>query len=348
MQLHGWKKGILISLFAVLTVGCASEKNAASSAPSESVSNAPVSSAQETSSEEAVVEEKFVTVGDIIQTDEAEITINQISFSYDVLPKTKSSYYIHYAADAGKVYIDIDVSVKNLKKQSLFCDEVMTVMADYNDGFTYYGFPIVEDSSTGFTYADISVIDPLESRDMRYLVDCPEEVAQTDHPLYLIFKVSNQEYKCILRDETTNIVDVDAAVSSETEAVASEQTASDASAGQSAAAAAGGSAQASPVQQSQNTPTQPDYSDWVPYSTGSPETLAENIARGNVVYYGGQYLASPEYYAMLSESFDSMRNSNFYPTEEEAQAFHDQHAIPDDIYKYFDDEDENDIASYLD
>lgn len=38
-----------------------------------------------------------------------------------------------------------------------------------------------------------------------------------------------------------------------------------------------------------------DYSDWVPYTTSDLELLTENILNGNVVYFNGQYLASPEY-----------------------------------------------------
>jgi len=43
-----------------------------------------------------------------------------------------------------------------------------------------------------------------------------------------------------------------------------------------------------------------DYSNWVPYSTSNLKTLLDNILKGNVIYYNGQYLASPEYTKMLS------------------------------------------------
>jgi hypothetical protein len=46
---------------------------------------------------------------------------------------------------------------------------------------------------------------------------------------------------------------------------------------------------------SENTDNTRDYLGWVPYSTSDPELLMENILNGNVVYYNGQYLASPEY-----------------------------------------------------
>ncbi len=43
-----------------------------------------------------------------------------------------------------------------------------------------------------------------------------------------------------------------------------------------------------------------DYSDWVPYDTDDPKLLARNLSNGNVVYYNGQYLCSPEYFDMIS------------------------------------------------
>ena len=105
--------------------------------------------------------ELILEVGDVITSDKMEITINKIEFSYDVLPDNTSSFYTHYAADDGNVYIHIDTDVKNLSKRNLRCDEILTVKADYNDGFTYKGQTIVEDDATGFTYASISSIDQI-------------------------------------------------------------------------------------------------------------------------------------------------------------------------------------------
>lgn len=40
--------------------------------------------------------------------------------------------------------------------------------------------------------------------------------------------------------------------------------------------------------------------DWIPYSTGDLSTLITNVLKGNVVYYNGQYWASPEYSNMIA------------------------------------------------
>lgn len=55
------------------------------------------------------------------------------------------------------------------------------------------------------------------------------------------------------------------------------------------------------MQTEQNSEQLPaDFTEWVPYNTSSMETLAQNLANGNVIYYNGQYWASPAYANMLS------------------------------------------------
>jgi len=146
-------------------------------------------------------EDNFVDlkIGDTISTENKEITINNIEFSYDVLPDKLDMIYSHYQADSGHVYIHIDVDVKNLQKQNLPCEEIMDIIADYNNGFTYNAFPVPEDSMTGFTYANIVDIKPLETISVRFLIDCPQEVGESSNPIFLTFKVDGENYKYTIR-----------------------------------------------------------------------------------------------------------------------------------------------------
>lgn len=137
--------------------------------------------------------------GDTIENESCKIHFNYVDLSYDVLPKNKSIFYTHYAADSGKVYIDISVDVKNTQKQNLKCDRIMSVSANYNNGYTYSGFAVVEDNNTGFTYASISSISPLETKGIRFLIDCPQEVEETTYPLFLTFKLNDKTYKYVIR-----------------------------------------------------------------------------------------------------------------------------------------------------
>jgi len=163
-----------------------------------SVSSSTASQNQ-TEEKAAKDEVSVVSIGDTIKDDRAEITINKIEFSYDVLPDNTSSFYTHYAAESGKVYIHIDTDVKNIQKQDLGCDELMSVKVDYNNGYEYDGFPVPEDSTTGFTYANIVGIAPLCTQGVRFLVDCPQEVEESQNPVKIIFTLSNKEYEYVIR-----------------------------------------------------------------------------------------------------------------------------------------------------
>lgn len=112
--------------------------------------------------------------------------------SYDVMPETPDRYYTHYPAESGKVYIHVDADIKNTQKQSIVCDSCYDVQADYDDGYTYSGFAIAEDGGDGdFTYANISSVKPLETRGVHNLVECPQEVEESDKPLYIIITMSD-------------------------------------------------------------------------------------------------------------------------------------------------------------
>lgn len=139
--------------------------------------------------------------GDVISSDKMEVTINRVDFSYDVLPDDTNSFYTHYEADDGEVYIHIDTDVKNLSKKDLGCDDILTVKADYDNGFVYRGFAIVESTMTGFTYASITSINPLKTKGIHFLISCPEEVAESDKPLFIELKLSgtNDVYKYTIR-----------------------------------------------------------------------------------------------------------------------------------------------------
>lgn len=189
-------KKVIISIMLalnIMAVGCSSQGG--EQPTNEGGTNNDVETVKEAPKEEI----ENIKIGDVITTDRMEITIKNIEFSYDILPDDTSSFYTHYPAESGQVYIHIDTDVKNIQKQDLGCDDIMQVVADYNDGYTYNGSAIPEDSSTGFTYANIESIKPLASLGVRFLVECPQEVEEADNPLFLILKVDNKDYKYTMR-----------------------------------------------------------------------------------------------------------------------------------------------------
>lgn len=160
-----------------------------------------VSEAGESEEETEVKEEASTTIniGDTITTENREVLINSIDFSYKVEPEDTSGYYNYYSADSGKVYIVMDADIKNLQKSDINCDKVMKVTADYNNGYSYSAFSIVEDKSLGFNYSNINSISPLETMGMRYLIDCPEEVATSDAPLIITISIDGENYNYQMR-----------------------------------------------------------------------------------------------------------------------------------------------------
>lgn len=83
----------------------------------ESTEDSAKASEEDKAAEESSMQE--ISAGDVITGENCEITINSVSLTYDVLSDDTSGFYTHYEADAGKVFIDVDVDVKNTAKQNL-------------------------------------------------------------------------------------------------------------------------------------------------------------------------------------------------------------------------------------
>lgn len=114
------------------------------------------------------------------------------------MPDNPDSFYSHYTPDAGKVYIVLSVDVKNNGKADIECDELLGVKADYNNGYAYSGFAVVDEGGD-FTYANITSVSPLSTQAMKYLIECPEEVETSTAPLFLTITVDGVNYQYTIR-----------------------------------------------------------------------------------------------------------------------------------------------------
>lgn len=147
-----------------------------------------------------IVDMKTISLGEKVVSSSYEFTLNKVELSYDVIPDNPPMYYSHYAAQTGEVYIHIDADVKNTQKQNIACDEVYSVTADYDGGYTYSGFSVVEDSDGDFTYANITSLKPLQTLGIHNLVNCPEEVESSGKPLFIIITLNDgTKYKYVIR-----------------------------------------------------------------------------------------------------------------------------------------------------
>ena len=192
------RKLLNLGIICCILVGCNDTQN---NANQQIVEKSEITSSETTEiTTEKKPEYKTLNIGDTIKTENKEITVNSVELVKEVLPPKRDGYYNYYEADEGKIYIHISTSVKNLEKQAIYCDEALDITADYNEGYTYYGFSTVEDKSSGFTYSNITLIDPLSTQNIHYIIDCPEEVKNnTEAPLFLIFNIENEEYKLTIR-----------------------------------------------------------------------------------------------------------------------------------------------------
>lgn len=146
--------------------------------------------------------------------DLCEFSIESVKFSYDVFPQCDSVLNKHYPASKDKIYLDIVANIKNLRKESVSCNDIAKFTLDYNNGYTYNSFAVVEDEKFGFTDANIKNIDPLETITLHYLIDCPIEIYSNPYPLILTSKFGPNTFELVLRDENgnTNTLSFDEAV----------------------------------------------------------------------------------------------------------------------------------------
>lgn len=145
-------------------------------------------------------EVQTITIGQTISTENYEATLNKVELSYDVQPENPPSYYNHYPAESGQVYVHVDMDIKNLQKQDMECDEIYSVVVDYNNGFTYKSFAVAEDTDGDFTYANITSVTPLQTMGVHALVDCPQEVETSSGLLYItITFMDGSQYKYVIR-----------------------------------------------------------------------------------------------------------------------------------------------------
>ena len=155
----------------------------------------------EAAAEDAKEEFPSIAVGQTITTDEYEFTLNKAELTYELLPPNMSSFYTSYPAEAGKVYVHIDASIKNLMKRDIRIDELFTPSAVYSDDYNYNGFVVINDGDTRFDWVSSYVAAaPLATCHAHGLIECPAEVDTSDSPLYAYMKLSDgQTYQYAIR-----------------------------------------------------------------------------------------------------------------------------------------------------
>ncbi len=142
----------------------------------------------------------IIEEGQTITTDNFEFTLNDVELTYEVKPINTSSVYTSYPADSGKVYIHIDGDYYNTSKRDVIIRDLPVAAADYDDGYKYSGFVIIDRNDNSFSYASSTVAcTPLETCHYHCLIDCPEVVDESDAPLFITIKLGETVYRYDIR-----------------------------------------------------------------------------------------------------------------------------------------------------
>lgn len=150
--------------------------------------------------EEEPKEIEEIQIGDSIETDSFTLKLNKVEISRRVQPDNPPSYYTYYQAETDHTYIYVNASITNKDKYPLECDEIYSVTADFDGGYTYSGFNIADDYDGDFTYANITSVEPLATLGVHSLVDCPQLVEEEGKSLFITINLKNgSKYKYIIK-----------------------------------------------------------------------------------------------------------------------------------------------------
>ena len=158
--------------------------------------------AEETTVEETVKDDsvKKIKKGDKIETEDFEFTLKKVELTYDVEPSDTSGFFMHYEAEDGMVYINVVGEYYNKSKKDVCIRDLFVPSADYDSGFTYDGFVVVEEGGNDFTWVSSYIVcEPLATCKYHGLIECPEVVEESDAPLYITFDVDGTTYRYDIR-----------------------------------------------------------------------------------------------------------------------------------------------------
>lgn len=168
-----------------------------------------VYTAKDSSGNEAILEvpitvvEKITELANkqtIVVDDVCEFYIDFAQITKKVIPPSPASYYSYYAADAGKMYVDVCIAYKNLTSSDIEAYQTMSAQLVYADKYTFTGFSIVEEDSRGdFTYSNITNVSPLTSEYIHYLFEVPEEVKNSSESIVVTVTIAGTDYKYVVR-----------------------------------------------------------------------------------------------------------------------------------------------------
>lgn len=133
---------------------------------------------------------KTISLGQTISCKSGDFTLNNVEFTYELKPRNTNGVYTSYPAESGKVYLHVDGNYYNTSKRDTRIDELPSVEANYDNGYTYDGFTIVDDGDNSFDWGSIYVAcKPLTDCHYHGLVELPEDFEEDNKPLFITIKM---------------------------------------------------------------------------------------------------------------------------------------------------------------
>jgi hypothetical protein len=108
-------------------------------------------------------------------------TVNFVELKKELLPPNKDGVYTYYPEEDGKTYVDVSVSVENLRETGRAVDDFGTMKVICDGKYEYDSQSTLESSNgSSFTPASISEIDPLTVETIHYFASIPNKVAEDE------------------------------------------------------------------------------------------------------------------------------------------------------------------------
>lgn len=148
--------------------------------------------------EEEVSNASEIAFGQEIKVEDvASFELLSIKYTADVLPPNTSGFYTHYAVDdpSNDVYYVVYCNLTNDSASDIMSDDMISIRAIFDDKYEYTPIMALEEKDgTGFDYANITSISPMETRKAVFMFEVPKKTQEMSGKLSIYFY--GNEYIC--------------------------------------------------------------------------------------------------------------------------------------------------------
>lgn len=132
-----------------------------------------------------------ITDGEVVTTDNSEFYVEYSEFTKKVMPPAPNTGYNYYAADEGKIYIDVCIAYMNISTQKIRGDKAVIAQLKQADARAIVAEQF---DRSMFDYANLVNVIPLSMEYIHCIFRVPEEAATNDEQLTISFKIDGNSY----------------------------------------------------------------------------------------------------------------------------------------------------------